>query len=128
MKLTASQIFVDDQEKALGFYTNILGFKKKEDVPIGKYRWLTIVSNLDQDGIQILLKPSSHPAVRPFKEALVRDKIPYATFTVENIKEEYDRLLRHKVTFLTPPADMGNIMIAIFDDTCGNLIQMIQNK
>ena len=127
MKLTASQIFVDDQQKALDFYTQILGFKKKEDIPLGTHRWLTIISSEDPN-VEILLEPSDHQAVKPFKKALVKDNIPYKSFTVENLQEKYKQLLEKKVKFTTPPTDAGTVILAVFDDTCGNLIQIIQHK
>ena len=127
MKLTASQIFVDDQQKALDFYTQILGFKKKEDIPLGTHRWLTIISSEDPN-VEILLEPSDHQAVKPFKKALVKDNIPYKSFTVENLQEKYKQLLEKKVKFTTPPTDTGTVILAVFDDTCGNLIQIIEHK
>ena len=128
MKLTASQIFVDDQQKALDFYTQVLGFKKKEDIPLGEYRWLTIVSAEDLNGVEILLEPSKHPAVNPFKKALVKDKIPYASFTISNVRKKYEELLKRKVKFIIPPSDAGAVVLAVFDDTCGNLLQIIEHK
>ena len=127
MKLTASQIFVDDQQKALDFYTQILGFKKKEDIPLGTHRWLTIISSEDPN-VEILLEPSDHQAVKPFKKALVKDNIPYKSFTVENLQEKYKQLLDKKVKFTTHPTDAGTVILAVLDDTCGNLIQIIQHK
>ena len=105
-----------------------MGFKKKEDIPIGKHRWLTIVSPDDPNGIEILLEPSDHPAVRLFKEAIVKDNIPYKSFTVKNIYEKYEQPLRNKVHFVTKPTEMDTVIVAIFNDTCGNLIQLIQHK
>jgi len=127
MRIVLASVFVDDQEKALQFYTTRLGFVKKEDVPLGEDRWLTVVSPEDPDGVQLLLEPSSHPAVGPFKEKLVADGIPFTTFAVESIEEEYKRLQALGVEFLQPPQEMGGVTVAIFDDTCGNLIALAQH-
>lgn len=128
MKLAVSQIFVDDQQKALDYYTDVLGFEKKNDVPLGEYRWLTVVSREDLDGIEILLEPSSHAAVPPFKAALVKDNIPYKVFNVVSVEDVHKRLTAKGVKFITPPTDAGPVIIAVFDDTCGNLIQLNQMK
>ena len=117
-------LFVDDQDKALAFYTDVLGFVKKTDMPAGEYRWLTVVAPDDPDGVELLLEPSEHPAVGPFKEALVADGIPAAQFTVDDVQAEYERLTGLGVTFTQPPLEMGPVTTAVLDDTCGNLIQI----
>jgi len=125
MKITLTSVFVDDQEQAERFYTGVLGFIAKHDIPLGEHRWLTVVSPADPDGTELLLEPSSHPAVRPYREALIADGIPAAQFTVEDVTAEYQRLVALGVRFTQDPADMGNVTTAVFDDTCGNLIQIV---
>ncbi len=127
MRIVMTNVFVDDQETALAFYTGKLGFIKKADVAMGEDRWLTLVSPDAPDGIELLLEPSSHPAVAPFKDALVADGIPYASFEVDDVDAEYERLQALGVRFVQPPADMGGFKTAVFDDTCGNLIQIASN-
>lgn len=124
MRITITSVLVDDQEKALRFYTDVLGFVKKNDVPAGGARWLTVVSPEDPDGVELLLEPSGHPAVGPFKEALVNDGIPFTSFAVKDVQAEYERLQGLGVTFTQPPTQMGPVTTAVFDDTCGNLIQI----
>ncbi|GAA4390041.1 VOC family protein [Actinomadura verrucosospora] len=124
MRIKLTSVFVDDQERALRFYTDVLGFEKKHDVPLGEDRWLTVVSPKDPDGTNLLLEPSSHPAVKPFKEALVADGIPFASFDVDDVKAEYDRLRGLGVRFTQEPVEMGPVVTAVLDDTCGNLIQI----
>jgi len=124
MKIVITSVLVDDQEKALQFYTNILGFTTKHDIPMGEARWLTLVSPSDPDGVELLLEPSGHPAVPPFKAALVNDGIPFTSFGVDDVRAEYERLRAAGVTFTQPPVDMGPVTTAVFDDTCGNLIQI----
>jgi catechol 2,3-dioxygenase-like lactoylglutathione lyase family enzyme len=126
MKIFMSNVFVDDQEKALKFYTGTLGFEKKNDIPVGAYRWLTVVSPGDGNYVELLLEPDQHPAVVPFKNALVKDGIPYTQFGVEDVQAEYERLQRAGVRFTQPPVAMGPVTTAVFDDTCGNLIQIAQ--
>ncbi len=126
MKIVLTNVFVDDQEKALRFYTDTLGFEPKHDIPLGTYRWLTLVSSGDTDGVELLLEPDQHPAVPPFKRALVEDGIPYASFDVPDVQAEYDRLQRLGVQFTQPPVNMGPVTTAVLDDTCGNLIQITQ--
>lgn len=126
MKIVLTSVLVDDQEKALRFYTEALGFKVKDDVPLGAHRWLTLVSPLDPDGVQLLLEPDEHPAAKPFKAALVADGIPYNSFAVDDVQAEHERLLALGVTFTQPPVAMGPVTTAVFDDTCGNLIQIAQ--
>jgi catechol 2,3-dioxygenase-like lactoylglutathione lyase family enzyme len=125
MKIYLTHVFVDDQEKAHRFYTDVLGFQTKDDVPVGTDRWLTVVSPLDPEGAELLLEPDSHPAVRPFKDALAADGIPAASFQVTDVAAEFERLQRLGVKFTQEPVEMGPVVIAVFDDTCGNLIQII---
>ena len=128
MKINLTSVLVDDQEKALDFYTNVLGFQKKTDVPVGAYRWLTVVSPEDQDGVELLLEPDAHPAAKPFKAALVADGIPYTSFAVDDVEREYDRLRKLGVRFAQEPRTMGPVVTAVLDDTCGNLIQITAQK
>ena len=124
MRITVTSVLVDDQRKALAFYTDVLGFVKKQDVPMGEHAWLTVVSPAEPDGVELLLEPSDHPAVRPFKEALVEDGIPFTSFSVDDVQAEYDRLVALGVRFTQPPTAMGPVTTAVLDDTCGNLIQI----
>lgn len=124
MKIYITSLFVDDQDKALDFYVNVLGFVKKHEVPLGEHRWLTLVSPGNEDGPELGLEPSDHPAVNPFREALVADGIPFTSFAVDNVQAEYERLVRLGVVFTQQPTDMGPVSVATFDDTCGNLIQI----
>jgi len=126
MKIVITSVFVEDQEEALQFYTSVLGFKKKTDIPMGEHRWLTVVSTADDDGVELLLEPSSHPAVPPFKAALVRDGIPFTSFGVEDIAAEHKRLTELGVEFTQPPTKMGAVTTAVLNDGCGNLIQIAQ--
>jgi catechol 2,3-dioxygenase-like lactoylglutathione lyase family enzyme len=126
MKIVVTSVLVDDQEKALRFYADVLGFIKRTDVPMGQFRWLTVVSSEDPDGVELLLEPDQHPAARPFKRALVDDGIPFTSFGVEDVQAEYDRLLKAGVHFTQPPVAMGPVTTAVLDDTCGNLIQIVQ--
>ncbi|CAL9279970.1 MULTISPECIES: VOC family protein [Streptomyces] len=125
MKIQLTSVFVDDQAKALRFYTDVLGFVTKHDVPVGETdRWLTVVPADDPDGTELLLEPSHHPAVKPYRDALVADGIPLAVFAVDDVRAEYERLREHGVRFTQEPLDMGPVTTAVFDDTCGNLIQI----
>ncbi|HEY7569430.1 MAG TPA: VOC family protein [Gemmatimonadaceae bacterium] len=125
MKIVVTSVLVDDQAKALTFYTEVLGFVKKTDIPLGEgARWLTVVSPDDPNGTELLLEPDAHPAARPFKRALVEDGIPFTSFAVKNIDAEYSRLKAAGVQFTQPPVDMGPVKTAVLDDTCGNLIQI----
>ena len=126
MKIQLASIFVDDQEKALRFYTEVLGFEKKEDVPVGEYRWLTLVSPGEENGTRLLLEPDAHPAVRPFKDALLDDGIPFTSFTVEDVHAECERLRSLGVRFTQEPTDLGSATMAVFEDTCGNLIAIVR--
>lgn len=124
MRINLASVLVDDQAKALAFYTEKLGFLKKEDVPMGPDRWLTVVSPEAPDGVELLLEPSGHPAAGPFKEALVADGIPFTSFAVDDVQAEYERLTALGVVFTQPPTEMGPVTTAVLDDTCGNLIQI----
>jgi catechol 2,3-dioxygenase-like lactoylglutathione lyase family enzyme len=124
MKIVVTSVFVDDQERALKFYTGKLGFVKKADVPMGEGRWLTVVAPDNQGGPELLLESDRHPAVRPFKRALVEDGIPFNSFAVNDVQAEYDRLRSAGVRFTQPPVAMGPVTTAVLDDTCGNLIQI----
>lgn len=124
MKMHLMSVMVDDQATAEEFYTSKLGFVVKHDIPLGADRWLTVVSPEDPDGMELLLEPSSHPAAKPFKDALVADGIPYTQFAVEDVHAEYERLTALGVRFTQPPTEMGPATTAVLDDTCGNLIQI----
>jgi len=126
MRINLTSVPVDDQERALRFYTEILGFEKKHDIPMGKHRWLTLVSPEDPSGAELVLEPDEHPAVKPFKSALVEDGIPFTSFAVSDIEAEHKRLESLGVRFTQPPVDYGMAIAAVFDDTCGNLIQIAQ--
>jgi len=126
MKIIVTSIFVQDQDKALEFYTKKLGFVKKHDVPAGKYRWLTLVSPDDPDGTELLLEPNDHPAAKEYQKKIFADGIPATMFGVEDIHKKYKRLVEEGVNFTMEPTKMGEVTIAVFDDTCGNLIQIVQ--
>jgi catechol 2,3-dioxygenase-like lactoylglutathione lyase family enzyme len=128
MRIYVTSVLVDDQEKALKFYTEVLGFVKKTEIPLGDARWLTVVSAEDPEGTELLLEPDGHPAVGPFKRALVEDGIPYKSFAVSDVHREYDRLRSAGVRFTQEPLEMGDVTTAVFDDTCGNLIQIVTVK
>lgn len=128
MKIHLSSVFVNDQAQALRFYTEVLGFQAKNDVPVGEDRWLTVVSPADPDGTELLLEPSGHPAVKPFRDALVADGIPYTSFAVDDVRAEFERLRGLGVRFTQEPVEMGPVTVAVFDDTCGNLIQIVQHN
>jgi catechol 2,3-dioxygenase-like lactoylglutathione lyase family enzyme len=124
VRINLASVLVDDQEKALRFYTEILGFLKKTDIPLGEYRWLTLVSPDAPDGTELLLEPDGHPAAKPFKQALVDDGIPYTSFAVEDVAAEFERLSALGVRFTQEPLEMPSVITAVLDDTCGNLIQI----
>jgi catechol 2,3-dioxygenase-like lactoylglutathione lyase family enzyme len=124
MRINLTSVLVDDQDKALRFYTEVLGFRKKTEVPLGEHRWLTVVSPEDPDGVELVLEPDAHPAVGPFKEALLADGIPFTSFAVSDVHAEADRLKRLGVVFTQEPTQMGQVTTAVLDDTCGNLIQI----
>lgn len=127
MKITLTSVLVDDQAKALAFYTDVLGFQKKADVPLGEHRWLTVVSPDAPDGVELVLEPDRHPAAGPFKAALAGDGIPFTSFAVDDIEREYQRLRGLGVRFTREPTAMGPVTTAVLDDTCGNLIQIAEH-
>jgi catechol 2,3-dioxygenase-like lactoylglutathione lyase family enzyme len=124
MRIYVTGVFVQDQDAALAFYTDKLGFVKKTEIPLGEARWLTVVDPDDPDGTELLLEPDDHPAVRPFKQALVEDGIPYTSFAVDDVNAEYERLQALGVRFTQAPLTAGPVTTAVLDDTCGNLIQI----
>ncbi|WP_078394508.1 VOC family protein [Shouchella patagoniensis] len=126
MKIIVTSIFVEDQEKALAFYTETLGFIKKHDVPTGEFRWIALVSPEDQKGTELLLEPNNHPAAKEYQQKLFAEGVPVTMFGIADIHAEYKRLMERGVTFTMEPTKMGDQTIAVFDDTCGNFIQMIQ--
>ncbi|MDQ0298130.1 catechol 2,3-dioxygenase-like lactoylglutathione lyase family enzyme [Salibacterium salarium] len=126
MKIIVTSVFVQDQNRALEFYTEKLGFVKKHDVPAGEFRWLTFVSPDDSDGTELLLEPNNHPAAKEYQEKIFADGIPATMFGVEDVRKEYKRLMERGVSFMMEPTEMGEVTVAVFDDTCGNLIQIAQ--
>jgi len=125
VRITLTSVLVDDQDKALRFYTEVLGFVKKTEVPLGEHRWLTVVSPEAPDGVELVLEPDAHPAARPWKEALVADGIPCTAFAVDDVAAEVERLTALGVRFTQEPLTMGPVTTAVLDDTCGNLIQIV---
>ncbi|MCD0480938.1 VOC family protein [Streptacidiphilus sp. ASG 303] len=128
MRIHLTSVFVDDQDQALRFYTEVLGFVRKHDVPLGEHRWLTVTSPEDPDGTELLLEPSGHPAVEPYRTALAQDGIPAASFAVDDVRAEFDRLRGLGVRFTQEPLETGAVTTAVLDDTCGNLIQILHSK
>jgi catechol 2,3-dioxygenase-like lactoylglutathione lyase family enzyme len=128
MRIHLTNVYVDDQEKALRFYTGVLRFVKKNDIPLGEHRWLTVVSATEPNGTELLLEPDEHPAVRPFKAALAEDGVPFTSFAVDDVSAEHERLEGLGVRFTQRPTDLGSVVTAVLDDTCGNLIQIAQLK
>lgn len=126
MRIKLTSVFVDDQDKALRFYTEVLGFVKKNDVPVGEFKWLTVVSPEDPDGVELLLEPNDNPAAKTFQADIYQQGIPIASFTVEDLEREFARLKELGVEFKMEPTKMEGFSIAIIDDTCGNLIQLFQ--
>lgn len=126
MKITLSSVFVDDQAKALDFYTRVLGFVKKVDMPMGEYRWLTVVSPEGSADTELVLEPNAHPASKVYQKAIFADGIPATSFASSDVQKEYERLSGLGVVFRTKPTQMGPVTIAMFEDTCGNLIQLHQ--
>jgi len=124
VKIAMTSVLVDDQERALRFYTDVLGFQAKHDIPMGEHRWITVVSPQAPDGVELVLEPDGHPAARPFKAALVADGIPYTAFAVDDVHAEAARLKELGVVFTQEPLQMGPVTTAVLDDTCGNLIQI----
>ena len=128
MRIHLTGVFVDDQQKALRFYTETLGFRVKHNIPLGDHAWITVVSEEAPEGTELLLEPDDHPAVRPFRRALVEDGIPSASFAVDDVGAEHERLVARGVRFVQPPTDLGSVITAVFDDSCGNLIQITEEK
>ena len=126
MRMYVKSVMVEDQNKARDFYTKILGFEIKHDIPMGKHSWLTLVSPDEKDGVELALEPNEYPAAKALQKSLVSDGIPYTAFKVDDMEAECARLESLGVVFTTPPKDMGEFKLAVFDDTCGNLIQLIQ--
>lgn len=126
MKINITSVFVQDQDKALQFYTEILGFIKKTDMPAGEYRWLTVVSPEGSGEVALLLEPNAHPAAKQYQQSIYEDGIPATSFGVNDMEAEYERLLAKGVEFTMKPTDMGGPTVAVFDDTCGNLIQIVE--
>ena len=127
MEITVCSVFVDDQEKALRFYTEILGFLKKTDIPMGRFKWLTVVSPEAPEGTELLLEPNDNPAAKTFQKAIYDQGIPATTFAVRDVQKEYERLKKLGVVFQTEPTRAGPVTVAVFDDTCGNRIQIHQD-
>jgi catechol 2,3-dioxygenase-like lactoylglutathione lyase family enzyme len=128
MRVNLASVMVDDEVKALRFYTEVLGFEEKTNVPLGEHRWITVVSPESPDGTELLLEPDEHPAAKPFKKALVDDGVPFTSFAVDDVRAEHERLRGLGVRFTQEPTDMGPVTTAVFDDTCGNLIQIAQHS
>jgi predicted enzyme related to lactoylglutathione lyase len=126
MKIVLTSVMVDDQDRALKFYTEVLGFAKKNDIPMGEARWLTVVSPEAPDGVELLLEPIGFPPARTYQKALFEAGIPLTSFAVDDVQNEYERMRKLGVVFKTAPTKMGPVTIAVFEDTCGNLIQMAQ--
>jgi catechol 2,3-dioxygenase-like lactoylglutathione lyase family enzyme len=124
MRINIASVLVDDQEKALRFYTEVLGFAKKTEIPLGEYRWLTVVSPEVPDGVELALEPDDHHEAKRFKDALVEDGIPFTSFAVEDVESEFERLSALGVRFTQEPVKSGPMTTAVLDDTCGNLIQI----
>ncbi|MEE3850235.1 VOC family protein [Gordonia sp. LSe1-13] len=128
MRIELTSVFVDDQRKALEFYTEVLGFQKHHDIPLGDAAWLTVVSPESPGGPELLLEPAGHPAVGPYRDALVADGIPLIQLAVDDAAAEYARLTELGVVFTQAPTDIGTAVMAVFDDTCGNLVQIVEVK
>lgn len=126
MKISLSSVLVDDQAKALDFYTRVLGFIKKTDLPAGEYRWLTVVSPEGSPDFELVLEPNVHPAAKTYQKALFADGIPATSFASSDVQKEYERLTGLGVAFRMKPTQMGPVIIAVFDDTCGNFLQLHQ--
>ena len=126
MKIKVTSIFVDDQDHALKFYTKVLGFEKKSDEPAGEYRWLTVVSKEEPNGSELLLEPNEHEIAKNYQKGLKKEGIPCALLDVEDVQATYQNLKEQGVGFTMAPMEYGNVKFAIFDDTCGNLIQIVE--
>lgn len=128
MRITITSVFVDDQQAALAFYTGVLGFQTKHNTPMGEYSWTTVVSPSDPNGTELLLEPAAHPAVKPYRDALIQDGIPLAQFTVDDVHTEYERLIQQGVIFTQRPTESDGQLTAVLDDTCGNLIMILSDS
>ncbi len=128
MRIHITSVFVDDQESALAFYTDVLGFEKRTELPVGEFRWLTVAEPDNPAAIELLLEPADHPAVGPYRDALVADGIPMASFAVDDVVAEHRRLTDRGVVFTQEPVEVGEHTTAVFDDTCGNLIQLVSGR
>jgi catechol 2,3-dioxygenase-like lactoylglutathione lyase family enzyme len=128
MMLTSLMRMVDDQQKALDFYTGVLGFVTKQDVPVGEYRWITVVSPEGPDDLELVLEPNANPAGRTFQQSLFAQGIPATAFESTDVQQEFERLREKGVEFTQPPTDVGPVTIAVFADGCGNLIQLYQRN
>ena len=126
MRIKLTSIMVEDQDKALKFYTEVLGFRKKHDIPVGEYRWITVVSPEGPDDLELALEPNANLAAKTFQQTMFAQSIPLASFEVADIEKEHARLKSHGVVFTSEPTKMGPVTIAVFSDTCGNLIQLHQ--
>ncbi|WP_437722153.1 VOC family protein [Sorangium sp. So ce861] len=126
MKIKLNSIMVEDQDRALKFYTEVLGFKKKHDLPVGEYRWITVVSPEGPDDVELVLEPNANPAAKTFQQAMFTQGIPLTAFEVTDLRAEFARLKERQVAFTQEPTPMGPVMVAVFSDTCGNLIQLYQ--
>ncbi len=126
IRIHVTNVLVDDQEKALKFYTEVLGFVKKTEIPVGEHKWLTVVSPQEQNGVELLLEPMAFEPAQTYQKALKEAGIPYTSFAVDDLKEEYERLVGLGVEFSMEPREMGPVMMAVLDDTCGNNIQLVQ--
>lgn len=126
MRITLASIFVNDQEKALDVYTRLLGFQKKQDIPMGEFRWLTVTTAGDAGGLELVLEPNAHPAAQVFQRTLYDDGIPATSFACSDVAEEYRRLSDRGIEFRSEPFDAGGTTLAVFDDRCGNLVQIHQ--
>jgi catechol 2,3-dioxygenase-like lactoylglutathione lyase family enzyme len=128
MRIKLTSVLVDDQDKALAFYTDVLGFLKKNEIPVGEFRWLTVVSPEGPADVELSLEPNANPAARTFQEALFKQGIPLTAFEVDDARAEFQRLRKRGVVFTKEPVDAGPVTIAIFADTCGNLIQIYSRR
>ena len=126
MKINLTSIFVKDQEKAFEFYTEKLGFVKKQDVPLGQFKWLTVVSSENPDGTELLLEPNNNPVAEAYQKGIFEQGIAAASFAVDDINGEHEKLEKLGVRFTMPPTKTGEVTIAVFEDTCGNLIQIME--
>lgn len=128
MKFRMLSVFTESQQQAEEFYVGVLGMQIRHDIPLGEFRWLTVVSPDDPDGPELLLEPAAHPAVKPWRDAMMADGIPLIQIAVDDCQAEYDRFSAAGVVFTQKPVDMGTVVTAVFDDTCGNLVQLAQMK